>query len=129
MAKATKERIFYPHKYYVVDKNNIVFASADSMDELKGKSYDSTDTILIAIPCPQISKTIDKIVLDFNKKTIKITGGDCTLAKVVYEGDQEYTLEDEELKEWETIVIDANKICKDVSIIGEPPVNGELLYV
>lgn len=129
--KKPKKRIFYPNHIYVADKNNIVFASGKSKEELDGYKYDDDDTVLIAVHPSQFFKHVSKvesIVIDFTSSTITVKGNKVTLAKVEYE-EGESILDAEEAKDWQDIITDARKACKDTVIIGTPPIEGECLDV
>lgn len=77
----------------------------------------------------EVKKNITEISIDFVKKSVTIVGddgADVSLAKTVYLTGTT-PLDDEELKEWDKIIEDANKHCKNTIIIGTPPIQGELL--
>ena len=130
--KKVKKRIFYPNKFYLVDKDNFVLHQASNPESLKTLSYEDTDTILIAVhPSKFIEKTsvVKKIVLDFENKLLTIDGDTCTLNKCEYEGNNTYSLDTEELKEWPDLLRDCKKVAKEFEMVGVPPIEGELLYV
>lgn len=127
--KKVKKRIFYPNHIYVADKNNIVFANGTSKEELEGYKYDDDDTVLIAIHPKQFFKHVSKvesIVIDFTKSMLSIKGSKVTLAKVEYE-EGDIKLEPEDMKDWSSILEDAYKACKNVTVLGVPPIEGECL--
>ena len=129
----TKKRAFYPNKYYLFDENNECLAIVSNPKELAEIDFEDTDTILIAVHpdkmFPNRKKNVNKIVLDFDKKEITIDGGNCTIAKVEYEGNATFTLEDDDLKDWEDMIKDSKKIAKEFIMIGTPPIEGEKLDV
>jgi len=130
--KTTKKRIFYPNKFYLVDKDNYVLHQASNPESLKGLNYEDTDTILIAVhPSKFIEKTkvVKKIVLDFEKNLLTIDGDTCTLNKVEYEGSSSYELDQDELKDWQDLLKDCKKVANEFEMIGTPPIEGEILDV
>ena len=133
MANTTKKkRIFYPNMYYVVDKDNTILLSSANLKQLEQYEYDDTDTILYAQHPNVVFKRedkADKIVLDFSKNLLTITGNSVTLNKVEYEGNTTYDLEEAELKDWEDLLKDCRKRAKEFQMIGTPPIKGEILNV
>lgn len=133
MANTTKKkRIFYPNMYYVVDKDNMILLSSANLKQLEQYEYEDTDTILCAQHPNVVFKRenkVDKIVLDFDKKLLTITGNSVTLNKVEYEGNTTYDLEEAELKDWEDLLKDCRKHAKEFQMIGTPPIEGEVLNV
>lgn len=130
--KKSKKRIFYPNRFYLVDKDNYVLHQAVRPESFKGLDYEDTDTILIAVhPSKFIEKTkvVKKIVLDFEKNLLTIEGDTCTLNKVEYEGDSTYELDAEELKGWSDLLKDCKKVAKEFEMIGTPPIEGEIINV
>lgn len=130
--KTTKKRIFYPNKFYLVDKDNYVLHQASNPESLKGLNYEDTDTILIAVhPSKFIEKTkvVKKIVLDFEKNLLTIDGDTCTLNKVEYEGSSSYELDQDELKDWQDLLKDCKKVANEFEMIGTPPIEGEIIDV
>lgn len=130
--KTSKKRIFYPNKFYLVDKDNYVLHQASNPEAFKGLDYEDTDTILIAVhPSKFIEKTkvVKKIVLDFDKNLLTIDGDTCTLNKVEYEGDSTYELDAEELKGWSDLLKDCKKVANEFEMIGTPPIEGEIIDV
>jgi len=130
--KTTKKRIFYPNKFYLVDKDNYVLHQASNPESLKGLNYEDTDTILIAVhPSKFIEKTkvVKKIVLDFEKNLLTIDGDTCTLNKVEYEGNSSYELDQDELKDWQDLLKDCKKVANEFEMIGTPPIEGEIIDV
>ena len=130
--KTTKKRIFYPNKFYLVDKDNYVLHKTSNPESFKGLNYEDTDTILIAVhPSRFIEKTkvVKKIVLDFEKNLLTIDGDTCTLNKVEYEGNATYELDAEELKDWSSLLKDCKKIANEFEMIGTPPIEGEIIDV
>lgn len=121
-----KKRIFYPGNIYVVDKNNIVFASAKCKEDLEGRRYEDDDTVLISIPVSQFFKHVSKvesITIDFKSSVLTVKGSNVKLSKTEYdEGDT--ILDTEELKEWQSILADAYKVCNNVIVLGTPPIEG-----
>lgn len=128
-----KKRLFYPNKYYVFDEANTCIAVVTNPKELKDVAFEDTDTILIGVHpnkmFPERNKIVTKIVLDFEKEEITIEGDNCTIAKVEYEGGHTYTLEAEDLKDWEEMIKDSKKIAKEFEMIGTPPIEGDKLDV
>lgn len=130
-----KKRCFFPGKYYLFDENNQCLAITSNPKELQEVEFEDTDTILIAVhpdkmfPNSKRKATVDKIVLDFDKEEITIEGSSCTIAKVSYEGNQTYSLDEEDLADWEEMIKDSKKIAKEFIMIGTPPIKGELLDV
>ena len=130
--KKTKKRIFYPNKFYLVDKDNFVLHQASNPESLKGLKYEDTDTILIAVhPSKFIekAKVVKKIVLDFEKNLLTIEGDMCTLNKVEYEGNNTYELDEAELKDWSDLMKDCKKVADEFEMIGTPPIKGEIIDV
>ena len=130
--KKSKKRIFYPNRFYLVDKDNYVLHQAVRPESFKGLDYEDTDTILIAVhPSKFIEKTkvVKKIVLDFEKNLLTIDGDTCTLNKVEYEGDSTYELDAEELKGWSDLLKDCKKVANEFEMIGTPPIEGEIIDV
>lgn len=127
------KRIFYPNKYYLFDKDNKCLKIVSNPKELEDIPFEDTDTILIGVHpdkmFPDKKKLVNKIVLDFDKKELTIEGGNCVIAKVEYEGGGAYTLDDADLEDWENMMKDCRKLTKDFTIVGNPPIKGELLYV
>lgn len=128
-----KKRVFYPNKYYLFDAGNNLLAVVSNPKELEDTDFEDTDTILIGVHpnkmFPNKTKAVNKIVLDFDKEEITIDGGNCTIAKVEYEGGHTYSLETEDLKDWEDMVKDSKKIAKEFEMIGTPPIEGDKLDV
>ena len=127
--KKPKKRIFYPEHIYVADKNNIVFANAKTREELEGRDYDDTDTVLIAIHPKQFFKNVAKIksiVIDFTSSLLTVEGGSVTLAKTEY-AEGETILDAEDMKDWQELLCDAYRNCDNTSVIGTPPIEGECL--
>lgn len=127
---ATKKRIFYPHKYYVATSENLVY-TFDTLDEAKSFA-DEDEVVLIALSShkttkvtpPKVTPKASKIVIDFDKKLLTIYGNCVILNKVEYSvGESE--IDDDELKEWDTIVFDANKNSDEVQIVGTPPIDAK----
>lgn len=130
--KKVKKRIFYPNRFYLVDKDNYVLHQASNPEAFKGLEYDDTDTILIAVhPSKFIEKTkvVNKIVLDFTNKLLTIDGDSCTLNKVDYEGNSSYELDEAELKDWSDLLKDCKKVANEFEMIGTPPIEGEIIDV
>lgn len=118
------KRIFHVGNYYVASSDNKVIGFK-TLNEAK-KYADFDDVILLAMPVHK-EKTPDKIILDFDKKEIILEGCGCTLNKMVFDEAGTYDLDDEDLKDFETLITDCIKCAKDFEIIGTPPVNGDLL--
>lgn len=70
----------------------------------------------------------DKIVLDFNRKTVTITGNKDTEAIL---NKVKYTVGVHDIKDiitdWEVLITDSLNLCKDTKVIGNPPIEGEYL--
>lgn len=129
----TKKRLFYAGNYYVVGKDNIVFYSGKTLEDIaiKFKQLESTDTILFAMPISALEKfvktSITKMTLDFTNNKMLLEGeGTIVLAKCEYEVG-EYNLEPDELKEWSQFITDAKKQGAEVIIVGTPPIEGTYL--
>lgn len=127
---ANKKRIFYPGKYYVATTENLVY-TFDTIEEAKEYAMDD-EVVLIALShydkghksTYKLTPKADKIVIDFDKKQLTIYGNCVTLNKVEYScGVSE--LDDEELKEWESIVSDSYSNSHEVQITGTPPITGK----
>jgi hypothetical protein len=133
---ATNEKIFEAGKYYLVDQENTVVFSSKNIIECRDNAM-AGDLILIALDPDSIgkhkesAKTIsfpketpkpDKIVVDFTKNILTITG--CSV-KLLNEELTEGTIEFDSSK-WVELVQDCNKKAKCVEFIGEPTVkNGK----
>lgn len=118
--------------YYVVDKDNKILMIRSKPEQLEQYHFDDTDTILYGIAPKTLFKTDtkpDKITLDFTKNELIIEGCSVTLNKCEYEGNGTYTLEKEELEEWDKLLTDCKKCAKEFVMIGTPPIKGELLNV
>lgn len=129
----TKKRIFYPGTYYIVDKDNKIFKATKNPKELEDWDFLDTDTILVGIH-PNVmfkdkKKKVTKIILDFEKKEMTLEGAGATIAKVEYTEPATYTLDDEDLKEWEDMIKDCKKATANFIMISTPPIKGELLDV
>lgn len=128
-----KKRLFYAGNYYIVGKNNVVFYSGKSLEDIatKFKQLEPTDTILFALPISALEKfiktSVTKMTLDFiNNKMLLEGEGTVTLAKCEYEVG-EYFLEPEELKDWSQFITDAKRQSIEVVIVGTPPIEGTYL--
>ena len=126
----TKKCLFYAGNYYVVGKDNIVFYSGKTLEDIaiKFKQLEPTDTILFAMPISALEKfvktSITKMTLDFTNNKMLLEGeGTIVLAKCEYEVG-EYNLEPDELKEWSQFITDAKKQGIEVVIVGIPPIEG-----
>lgn len=129
----TKKRLFYAGNYYVVGKDNIVFYSSKTLEDIatKYKQLEPTDTILFALPVSALEKfvktSVTKMTLDFTNNKMLLEGeGTVTLAKCVYEVG-EYNIEPDELKEWSQFITDAKRQGIEVVIVGIPPIEGTYL--
>lgn len=129
----TKKRLFYAGNYYVVGKDNIVFYSSKTLEDIatKYKQLEPTDTILFALPVSALEKfvktSVTKMTLDFTNNKMLLEGeGTVTLAKCEYEVG-EYNLEPEELKEWSQLITDAKRQDIEIVIVGTPPIEGTYL--
>ena len=74
-------------------------------------------------------KSVNKITLDFTKNVIIIEGdegAEAVLSKVTYPVGTNL-IPVEEFEDWEVLVEDSFKICKNTTIVGNPPVEGECL--
>lgn len=118
-------RIFYPGKYYIVTDDNKVVGVYDSMVQAKQFAYD-TDTILIAVSStgshtytPPVTKT-DKIVINFDKKSLTVVGEPVTLAGIEYKGEC-----DIDTTNWQKLITDCKAVAKTVEIVGVPPIVGK----
>lgn len=126
----TSERIFYPGKYYVATADNKIIMAKDKMSDINRQGLSDTDVILIAVAVNSQTKTathkktVNKIIIDFDKKLLTIDGEPVTLYNVEYDtGETE--LDDYDLKDWDKLLADARKICSDVVVKGTPPIDGE----
>ena len=124
--------MFVEGKYYLSDYAGNIAGPYESVQEANRFAVDG-DVFLYTIPFKskesKPKKKIEKISLDFKNKKIIITGdegAEVTLNKVVYDLG-ETSVDDEELKEWETLLTDATKVCSNITFIGLPPVEGEYL--
>ena len=120
----TTKRIFHPGKFYVADVENKVVGFR-TLDEAKAYA-DDNEVILIAVSVNKDRKP-DKIVLDFDKKTITLEGCGSVINKITFDEAGTYDLDDEDLKDFEALITDCIKCAKDFELIGTPPVNGDLL--
>ena len=130
------KRIFYPGMYYVVDEENNVVYRSTNMKLCKEAATEDTDVILVALSntgshtsTPAIkAETVvkaDKIVLDFDKKLLTITGNSVKLAGVEYETG-ETLLDEQELKqEWSKLLTDCTYYSQSFEIVGTPPIEGK----
>ena len=126
--------IFRAGNYYIADYAGNVLGPYASRDAAIEDSVVS-DTILIALT-PDFLKTkthkkksVNKITLDFTKNIIIIEGdegAEAVLNKVTYPVGTN-AMPVEEFEDWEVLVEDSFKICKNTAIIGNPPVEGECL--
>ena len=126
----TKKRIFYPGMYYVVDENNTVVFESKDINECKRGAIEG-DMILICIDAkkssintpnvPPAPVKADKIVLDFNKKLLTITGGSVKLGDACY-NDGKYEVA---LDKWLELVKECNKRADVVEFVGTPPIDGK----
>lgn len=124
--------MFVEGKYYLSDYAGNIAGPYESVQEANRFAVDG-DVFLYTIPFKskesKPKKKIEKISLDFKNKKIIITGdegAEVTLNKVVYDLG-ETSVDDEELKEWGTLLTDATKVCSNITFIGRPPVEGEYL--
>ena len=129
----SKKRLFYAGNYYVVGKDNIVFYSGKTLEDIatKFKQLEPTDTILFAMPISALEKfvktSVTKMTLDFTNNKMLLEGdGSVTLAKCEYEVG-EYTLEPDELKDWSQFITDAKRQSIEVVVVGTPPIEGTYL--
>ena len=130
------KRIFYPGMYYVVDEDNKVVYKSNNMKLCKEAATEDTDVILVALsntgshtttPAIQAETVVkaDKIVLDFDKKLLTITGNSVKLAGAEYEVG-EYELDEQELKqEWSKLLTDCALYSQSFEYKGTPPIDGE----
>ena len=118
----SKKRIFYPGKFYVATEDNYCIPF-DTLAEAIEYADESTDTVLIARQGKLTVNKADKIVIDFTKKQIIVTGATVTINKVEYTVGT-HTVDDEELKDFDDLIKDANKNCKELVILGTPPIEG-----
>lgn len=126
--------IFRAGNYYIADYVGNVSGPYVSRDAAIEDSVVS-DTILIALT-PDFLKTkthkkksVNKITLDFTQNLIIIEGdegAEAVLNKVTYPIGTN-VIPVEEFEDWEVLVEDSFKICKNTTIIGNPPVEGECL--
>lgn len=124
--------MFVEGKYYLSDYAGNIAGPYESVQEANSFAV-AGDVVLYTIPFKskesKPKKKIEKISLDFKNKKVIITGdegAEVTLNKVVYDLG-ETSVDDEELKEWETLLTDAAKVCKSITFVGRPPVEGEYL--
>lgn len=123
--KEKKKRIFYPGKYYVATSDNYCI-SFDRLEEAIKYADKATDTVLIARPGSYKVDKADKIVVDFTKKQIIVTGATVTLNKIEYVVGT-HDVDDLELIDFEDILSDATKNCKELVVLGTPPIEGTYL--
>lgn len=126
--------IFKAGNYYIADYVGNVSGPYVSRDAAIEDSVIG-DTILIALT-PNFLKTkihkkksVNKITLDFTKNIIIIDGdegAEAVLNKVTYTVGTNL-IPVEEFEDWEVLVEDSFKLCKNTTIIGNPPVEGECL--
>lgn len=117
--------------YYLADYVGNVSGPYASRDAAIEESV-AGDTVLIALTPDFIKtkshkkKSVNKITLDFIKNVAIIegdNGAEAVLNKVTYPvGESLLQFED-----WEKMVEDSFKLCKDTIIVGTPPVEGECL--
>ena len=127
--KKIKKRIFYPNRYYLVDKDNIILKVTANVKDWEDLPFEDTDTILIATHPNMLFKRepkVEEIVLDFVNKQLTIKGDSCILNKVEYEGNATYDLEPEELNDWQELLSDCKKKATTFRMIGKPPLTGEI---
>lgn len=131
----TSKKLFEVGKYYVVDCDNYVVFSSNSILECKEHAMEG-DVILVALSPSSVNtkkttetKTVpisvskpDKIIVDFTKNVLTIIGSSVKLLNTEYpEGDVKF-----DPKDWVSLVADCNKKAKCVEFIGEPVVqNGK----
>lgn len=115
---------FKPNKYYVVTEKNTAyeFVTLDLAKKYAGKN----DVVLIALPRVTETQTADKIILNFDTKTLTVKGGDVTLNKVLYQKG-ETTLPEKVIQDYPTLISAVKKNSKSYQIIGNPPIEGEIL--
>ena len=124
--------MFIEGKYYLSDYAGNITGPYNSVQEANSFAF-VDDIVLYTIPFrskeSKHKKKIKNISLDFKNKKIIITGDEdteVTLNKVVYDLG-ETSVDDEELKEWEALLTDAAKVCKSITFVGRPPIEGEYL--
>lgn len=131
----TKKRIFYPNRFYVVDKDNFIINQSKKMEDLAQniKCYEPSDTILVSFPISELNKFVTKaissVTFDFYTKKMFIEGDvGATLRMNLIDYDVgEYDLDDEEIKTWNKMYTDAKRVSKSVKIVGIPPIEGTYL--
>lgn len=126
--------IFKAGNYYIADYVGNVSGPYVSRDAAIKDSV-TGDTILIALTPDFIKtkvhkkKSVNEITLDFTQNLIIIEGdegAEAVLNKVTYPvGTNAMPVEESE--DWEVLVEDSFKLCKNTTIIGNPPVEGECL--
>ena len=79
--------------------------------------FEDGDTLLLALPC-KTTKTCKSATVDFNKKLLTIQGSFKEYLSGTYE------IPDSMLS---TVLTELYNVCKDVTIIGVPPLQGECL--
>ena len=99
-ATADTKRIFFPGSYYIASSDNKVIRFA-TLEAAKAHA-DEGDVVLCAIAVPK-DKRPDKITLDFDKKEIILEGCGGTLNKIVFDEAGTYDLDDEDLKDFDTL--------------------------
>ncbi len=127
---------FTPGKYYVADATGFIIGEYESYGEAKEDACED-DVVLIAVKpigykpeketlkLPPVVTKCDKIVIDFDKKELTIGNKDVTIASVQYEKDSVYDLEEEDLKDWQTLLSDSWKVAELVETVGVPPIAGK----
>lgn len=79
--------------------------------------FEDGDTLLLALPC-KTTKTCKSATVDFNNKLLTIQGSFKEYLSGTYE------IPDSMLS---TVLTELYNVCKDVTIIGVPPLQGECL--
>lgn len=124
----TKVNPFKAGKFYVFDGahfNGPYASYAAAVDEC----WDDSEVVLAALSPTafkekQENKAPVDVVIDFDKKLLTVQGRDVTINKVDYpQGDNE--LEAEDLTEWEAMIDSAYAVCRTVTVIGMPPIDGK----
>lgn len=125
----TKKNPFVVGKYYVFSKD-VGFAGPYATFAAAADECFYDDDIVLTALSPSLfkekqeKKTPVDVVIDFNKKLLTVQGKDVTINKVAYaQGDNE--LEVEDLAEWEDIIDSAYTVCRTVTVIGTPPIDGK----
>lgn len=124
------KNLFSPDKYYVAQADGTILYETEDFDEALSVAMPN-EIILASYSVVDLSSDynikettkVNKIIIDFDKKLLTLEGGPARIDGVTYdEGDN--TLEDEDLKMWEAMLEDADKLADDVVIVGNPPIDG-----